>query len=374
MNVAQALQPPVARVCPALMMNPKYLYTFRIIGAAHNSRRLVHAAAAFDAYRLCDPRARMDEESFLGAFCFGEDFAEHLRKTGSTKHFSGSTWSPMIWWDIDRDPAAGGLALAITDTHRLVETLEERYGVSSQYLVCFISGSKGCHLGLPTALWQPDGGVLFHRTAREFAVQIAAAAGVAIDTGIYDGVRAFRAPNSRHPKSGLHKRFVQPQALGLLTIDGAEVLAAAPAPFEWPDVQGCGSMNLLAEAWRMAEEEANARQAALAERRQLLANGSLRVRVNRLTMDLIRGESVSVGDRHRVIYSAARNLAEAGASPQLVSDLLREAALDTGLPPREVDRQINCGCLDAGAVGTGTDGGRQGHPAEMQDDATEGSL
>ena len=29
-------------------------------------------------------------------------------------------------------------------------------------------------------------------------------AAVTIDAGIYDRVRAFRAPNSRHPKTGLH--------------------------------------------------------------------------------------------------------------------------------------------------------------------------
>lgn len=347
MSAGLSSQPPVKRVIPACLTNPEYPYTFRIIGSVHNSRRLVQAATAFDAYRLCDPKVRTDQESFLGAFWFGEDFAEHLRKTGSTKHFSGNTWAPLIWWDIDREPADGGLAKAIADTQRLVETLEERYSVPPEYLLCFISGGKGCHLGLPTALWQPAGGTLFHRAAREFALQIAAAAGVVIDAGIYDSVRAFRAANSRHPKTGLHKRFVPAQSLGLLTVDDARIVAASPAPFEWPDLDGEGLVESLGAAWLLAEEEAAARQAAFGERRQLLAKGALTVRVNRLTLDLIRGETVAIGDRHRVIYSAARNLAEAGASPQLVSDLLREAALDTGLPPREVDRQIDCGCMDA---------------------------
>jgi hypothetical protein len=62
-----------------------------------------------------------------------------------------------------------------------------------------------------------------------------------------------------------------------------------------------------------------------------------------------RDGALVVGDRHRTIYSAARNLTEAGAPQHLVIDLLREAALDTGLPPREVDRQIECGYLAASA-------------------------
>jgi hypothetical protein len=46
----------------------------------------------------------------------------------------------------------------------------------------------------------------FHRTARRFAERLAELAAVTIDAGVYDRVRAFRAANCRHPKTGLHKR------------------------------------------------------------------------------------------------------------------------------------------------------------------------
>jgi hypothetical protein len=58
-----------------------------------------------------------------------------------------------------------------------------------------------------------------------------------------------------------------------------------------------------------------------------------------------------VGDRHRLLYSAARNLGEFGCPHELAWALLSEAALDSGLPPREVRRQIECGLADAQKTG-----------------------
>lgn len=50
-----------------------------------------------------------------------------------------------------------------------------------------------------------------------------------------------------------------------------------------------------------------------------------------------------MGDRHRLLFSAAANLAEFGCPPALAHELLTESALDSGLPPKEVRRQIDCG-------------------------------
>ena len=252
-----------------------------------------------------------------------------------------------MWFDVDRDKPSGGVEQAIADAGRLIAVLEERFAVPNEYLLPFISGGKGCHVGLPTALWMPEGSTTFHLVAREFASRIAVAAGVAIDAGIYDRVRAFRAPNSRHPKTGLHKRYVPPEQFQLLTLEDAMTLASKPAPFELPDMATSFLLPALDAEWQAAADTVMRNQAALEERRRDIESGASAVRVNRHTLDLINGEPIAVGDRHRLIYAAARNLSEAGAPLHLVRELLREPALNTGLPPREVDRQLDCGFNDA---------------------------
>ena len=103
----------------------------------------------------------------------------------------------------------------------------------------------------------------------------------------------------------------------------------------------------LAWEWKHATEIMAEREAAAEQQRANLATGLVKPTLNRLTLEIIRGEPVEPGDRHRLIYSAARDLAEKGAPRHLVDALLREVSLDTGLPPREVDRQLECGFNDA---------------------------
>ena len=55
------------------------------------------------------------------------------------------------------------------------------------------------------------------------------------------------------------------------------------------------------------------------------------------------GTTAEPVDRHRLLFSAAANLAEFGCSTELAFALLGEAGLDSGLSPSDVRRQIECG-------------------------------
>ena len=67
-------------------------------------------------------------------------------------------------------------------------------------------------------------------------------------------------------------------------------------------------------------------------------------RLNRATRDMIGNvEPIATGDRHRLLFSAAANLAEFGCPSALAHELLSEAGRDAGLSPSEVRRQIDCG-------------------------------
>ena len=153
----------------------------------------------------------------------------------------------------------------------------------------------------------------------------------------------------------LFRSFLPPEQLGTLTIDDIVELARAPGRFQLPDIANQEVIPSLAAAWEVAEQAVAAQDAAAALRQEQVAGDRSASKLNRITMEIIRGEPITVGDRHRLIYSAARNLAAAGATLQLTQDLLVRPARDAGLPPRDVERQIRCGFSD-GAIPNGAGG------------------
>ena len=321
-------------------------YGFRIVGDCTGRRRLVDHVVAFVAYARCDAKAEVEREAYLSAFTFGQDFREHLNGTGTTKGFAGECSAPTLWWDIDR---ADDLPRAQADGGRLAAAIAERYGIAADAVLVFFSGAKGFHVGLPCSLWAPPPSAGFHRVARRLCETLAGAIGVAIDSSIYDKVRAFRAPNSRHPRTGLFKRWLDLR--DVLHLDTSAILAqaGAPAPFDVPELApDDGDSARAADDWNSAAAEVRALATAKATRRQDSApSGQAGRALNRLTLDFIR-DGAAAGDRHRLLFSAAANLAEYGCPPGLAHALLTDTALDSGLSPSEVRRQIACGLEHTG--------------------------
>ena len=315
---------------------------FRIVGPCHGKRRRATPSTVFRAYCQCDPKAGVDREAYLSAFQFGDDFAKLLDRTGSPAGFAGSTWASYLWADIDRDDTTGGIGRGLADLRLLVDTLVETFGVPREVLLPFFSGSKGFHLGIPTGLWLPAAAPDFHEIAREFMEQLAAEAKIEIDAGIYDRVRALRAPNSRHPKTGLHKSFLPVDLLDALSVDDVLACSQRPEPFEPPSLDGIESGDFLVADWDRAALAVAAKTAAIEQRLHGHADGERKGTVNQLTRSFLAG-AVTVGNRHRLLFSAAANLAELGCPLPAIHALLSVPALNSGLPPKDVDRQIECG-------------------------------
>lgn len=316
-------------------------YGFRIVGPCNERRLLVDAAAALTGYAACDERAEMHREAYLSVFQFGADFRRHLELTDTTKGYGGVCWSPWLWFDIDRE---SDLQRATSDARRLAAAIVERFKLDDDVLLLFFSGAKGFHVGLPTALWLPTPSESFNQTARHFAERLAEQVGVTTDTGVYDKVRAFRAPNSRHPKTDLHKRRLTFNELLHLRTEAIVKLAAEPLLFDLPEPPPLNPQ--AAVDWHAAVEQVE-RTTTANQQRRLVLNGS--PTLNRSTLEFIR-DGAEQGDRHRLLFSAAANLGEFGCSFDLASALLADAALDSGLPPCEVRRQIECGLQHKGNV------------------------
>ncbi len=320
---------------------------FRVMGNVEGTRRLVDAGAALAAHAAADPKAEVEKESYLSAFWFADDFREHLEATSSSKGYDGVCWSPWLWWDIDRKD---DLDRALQDARALASRLLDRYSdLDADDLLLFFSGAKGFHVGLPT-FWAPAPSVTFHRTARLFAEALAANAGVSIDSGVYDKVRLFRAPNSKHPRTGLHKRRLSLDELLHLSADHIRQLASEPAPFDLPTVNV--SCDRAAADWQEAEAAVAKEAEVKATRRQSVNNGE--PTLNRTTLDFIR-DGAEQNNRHRLLFSAAANLAEFRCPPALAHALLTAAALDSGLTPADTRRQIECGLAHPGQPDTAAD-------------------
>ena len=313
-----------------------FRFGFRVIGGRDRDRRLINWHHAFTAHVTNDERAQTESESYLSAFQFDATLSQHLQDTGSTRGFSGPTWAAWLWFDIDRQD----INTALADTITLVSTTATRFNTHPDELLVFFSGSKGFHVGLPTSLWEPEPSPDFHTTARTFAEALAGHAGVDIDTGVYDRVRLFRSPNSRHPKTGLHKRLIGSEELYQITAAGILDVARHPRDEHMPSSPKLS--HAAQDDWLTAMRLAGDVGLSRATVRQS-------PRLNAATLRFIR-QGDTVGDRHRMLFSAAANLAELHCPTELAHALLTPAARDSGLTPTDIRRQIECGLSAGGPI------------------------
>jgi len=326
------------------MSASKYPYGLWVSGPCSETRVIVPAADAFRSYCLADSAVKVGGEAYLSAFQFGNDMRDRIDGSGNARGFDGPTWSPYLWFDIDRSPGRGGLPQALTDTRRLVACLGSEMKAPQECLLSFFSGSKGFHVGVPTALWGPEPGPIFHDTVKALARHVAAKAGVTIDTSVYDRVRLFRAPNSRHPKTGRHKVRLDPGDLSRSDAGVIQESARKPTPFEPPSQSVIQRSPGLAEAWRAASASA-ARSVETHELRRCDRTEGGSSRLNDLTWTVINGGPIEEGERARSIYSAAADLGELKCPPALAEALLLERGIARGLLRHEVARQIRCGLV-----------------------------
>lgn len=307
-------------------------FGFRVVGHKAGARRAIQFAAAFSAYAECDSRAEPDREAFLSLFTFDRTFVDYLKRNRSEAGYNGPCGADWIWWDIDRP---NDLAAALSDSRRLcgaiLETLRE---LADDDLLIFLSGGKGVHVGIP-AVWHPEPSPHFHLTAKSFCLELAATAGVVVDATIYSKTRLFRAPNSRHSKTGLFKRRLSLDELTHLKVEALVERAVEPEPFEIPT--GPSTCSTGADAWRKCLLAAERR----AERRPSPRDAS---KLQALTIDFIK-DGATDGERELRLFRAAANLAEFGCPTDLAHALLTEAALDSGLTPSVTRRQIESGLL-----------------------------
>lgn len=311
---------------------------FIVRGGPEQPRKLCDWAKAFEACAECAEMAPHGTEGYLSMFTYGPDFEAHMAAHSTPKGFEGATGGPYVWLDFDGPEA-------LDDVRRLCVHWESWVDASTPPPLVFFSGNKGYHVGIDAALMNATPGPAFHHTARAFAATLAAQAGASrtLDTAIYDRVRLFRAPNSRHPKTGLCKVWLEADGLTRITEGQIRERARNPHPFEVPEAPPLDMR--LAGLWNAATHEATQARARQTERKEAAAQGD--ARLNPSTLHFLR-DGAKEGERSLRLFQAAANLTECGAPARLVSMLLEDTARHIGLPPVEIHRQIECGIAHGG--------------------------
>ena len=144
-------------------------------------------------------------------------------------------------------------------------------------------------------------------------------------------------------KKGLYKRWLTFEQLNGVSLDEIKQLASKPEPFEYeyPATRN----EKLKELWLNSNEQLKSKPLMI-QRESIEVEGK-RIKLNRLTLEFIRN-GASDGERAKRLFSAAANLAEFNCEYELAYALLIESALDSGLPPNEIKRQIECGLSKGG--------------------------
>lgn len=278
-----------------------------------------------------------DREAYLSLFAYPPPpYCRHFVRAGhSPAGYAGPAACRYLLFDVDR---AGDPAAALADARALARHLLGRYGGKAEGGVgVYYSGRKGFHLLLDLLPGYAAGpGV--PAACRRLSLALAGAAGVRVDPGCYDHQRLVRLANTRHPGTGLYKRYLGLDELFALDADRIRGLARHPAGFPVPE---CGE-----HIPRLEEDWAAAAAVPAPDRPTPTGPGSECPRpvVPRFVREFIGfGDVRDPGRAVTLFRAAAAALAEAGTPDPVVHGLLEEVALKTGLDAREVGKQIRDG-------------------------------
>jgi hypothetical protein len=309
-------------------MSDDYDVGVLVAGPVSAPRCLVEHRATLAAF--AQDETQYYGEAYLSHYQFGPGMESHYKRNGgSVAGFNGPCRADWLLWDIDEhDPVA-----ALTAARQLVGFIQQRYRTDP---AVWFSGAKGYHVGLRLA-HDPSPSATFPTVARVVAEGFALAAGVRVDSALYDLNRIVRLPNTKHAKTERFKVPLLADELLELTPQAVWQRAAHPRGMSLPIWRG--DTGKLADDWAAAEASVGRAAQARAERRAEFEPDA------RAPLYLLRFLRFGTGEGERAmtLFRCAAWLTEQGAPPSLCAALLTEPALDCALSPSETARQIRCG-------------------------------
>lgn len=171
-------------------------YCELVVGGIHNRGHITSCASSLDIDMITT-----DSEGYHSIFFFGEDFKEHVEKTGSVRGYSGRALIDFFYWDIDN---MSDFETGKSDTIEIVRRLES-IGFTNDSIRVFFSGNKGFHVFALSSFMKERTLCDNNRDiVKNFCSKVAEGLS-SFDDKVYDKTRLIRAANSKHNKTGLFK-------------------------------------------------------------------------------------------------------------------------------------------------------------------------
>jgi hypothetical protein len=257
---------------------------------------------------------------------FPESFRAHAEHNAqqegrdSVKGYRGVAKADFVPLDYDDEHDQNR---ALEDVRRSLRVWEAKYDLPMDAVRIFFSGNKGFHLEIPEELC---GGIRASKDiARKLKTLVAQLREDAqsLDADIYDTVRLWRTPNTRHGKTRLYKVPISTEELFTLTLEDIRELAKQPRPdFIHPGPDEYGPVGALVELWKAVEEGD-------------FADGEHRERLD--VAEVLKG--VPKGQRDRTLFRFSSKLRGADIPFAFAKDLILEAASNCE-PPFPEDEAI----------------------------------
>lgn len=229
----------------------------------------------------------------------------HLTVAG----YDGPALATFLPLDFDDEENPGR---ALVTVRRVLGILHERDGVPVESVRCYYSGAKGFHVEVPSGLFggfEPSQHIA-SRLRQLVQLMFPEGNGVLYDHAVYEKLRLWRWPNTRHSKTGLYKVPLTGAEILILTLDQIRMLARAPRTVEYLD-SAANVAPPLRKLWQHARQPSR----------------PVSLPVNR------NGGTICEGERNSTLTSLAGSLRRSGLSEDAMLAALLVHNAECCVPP-----------------------------------------
>lgn len=133
-----------------------------------------------------------------------------------------------FYLDFDAEATEAGWRAVKQDALAAIYYMQSIYGIDPEMLQIFYSGSKGVHVIVPAKIFGVEPHPRLNEIYRLIYKNISMVLGDTVDPRIYDWVRLFRLPYSRHQETGLFKTEITLEELKTASLMDVRRLARFP--------------------------------------------------------------------------------------------------------------------------------------------------